>query len=145
MRSLFLLLLIVFLASCAKKSSPVACAGVNHNLSARDGLSDINSKSASDPVFFKRRKRKTKAEDGFRKKDKQVKKSARKAEKGKKKEKTSKAQRRWRFFVKKRQNEKASETENRRLFHVNSGKRKKEIKKKARHPEMGLFPKDMRK
>ncbi|TND10623.1 MAG: hypothetical protein FD123_265 [Bacteroidetes bacterium] len=145
MRLAIIILLLLFLASCAKESSPVACAGVNKNLSARDGMAAVNGKSTKDAVFFKRHKRQKKAEDGFRKKEKRSRQPKEKAEKGKKKEKTSKAERRWRMFVKKRSDEKASESENKKLFHTNHKKRKKEIKKKAKHPEMGLFPKDMRK
>jgi|GEM_PF-2203634 len=144
MRFLAILITLFFFASCAEKESATACAGVNKNLSATDGMSKTSAASTNDAVFFKRRKRAAKAEDGFRKKNRTPRAYGEKAEKGKKKETSSKAERKWRLFKRKRAADKATAAEDKKLFHVNREKRQKEIRKKAKNPEMGLFPKKMR-
>lgn len=84
--------------------------------------------------------------DGFRRENRKMKKYGERAEKGRK-AKSADESRVKRFFRLRRQQRATTEAldrENKKLFHGNEKKRKKEISKKARNPEMGLFPKGMR-
>ena len=85
MKAAFALLLAIAFAlgSCVEPRTAVYCSGVNNNGGAAEGQ---GQGAAKDPHFFKRRKRTAKAQDGFRQKERQAKRSAKKAEKGKKKE-----------------------------------------------------------
>ena len=64
-----------------------------------------------------------------------------KAEKGKKKERDkTKPERKLLKFRRKRSGEKDADQQSQGLFHKNERKRKKEIRKKARNPQGGLWP-----
>lgn len=134
---------LLLLSACKTAKSPTDCAGVNYTTKT-DNRSAAKAKRKANGGFFKRHKRTGKAEDGFKKEQKRQRSYGKMAEKGKKKEKTSKAERKWRLFHKKRADEKATDAESKRLFKSNPKKEAKTRKKKAKHPEMGLFPKKMR-
>ena len=140
----FVLPLLLVFGSCRHTKSPTDCAGVNYVTKIGDKRGAAKAKRKTNGGFFKRRKQNGKAEDGFKKEEKRQRTYGKQAQKGQKTEKSSKAERKWRGFQKKRAAEKATEAENKRLFHTNPKKRAKERKKKAKHPEMGLFPKKMR-
>ncbi|GAB4131044.1 MAG: hypothetical protein Fur0041_00970 [Bacteroidia bacterium] len=88
-----------------------------------------------------RRNKTVKGEDGYRRKEKSFKTYGTKAEKGKKKEKEAgKAEKKWLLFRKNKAAEKDADDQNKRVFRTNEKKRKKEIKKRSKHPQMGLWP-----
>lgn len=136
---LFLLVFLFTFSSCREPRTATSCSGVNQSGSVNN--STQAGDAAKDPHFFKRR-RKVKAQDGFKQKDKKAKRSAKKAEKGKKKQrKESKAERKWRIFKKHvaAENDKSSAQKGNSA--KNERKQKRLQKKRKKHPQMDLFPK----
>ncbi len=135
---IFLLLLSFFIiSSCREPRTATSCSGVNQSNSTANSGAD----PTRDPHFFKRRK-KVKAQDGFKQKDKKSKRAAKKAEKGKKKQrKESKAERKWHLLKKNRDAKNDVVSKGKGNSRKNERKQKKLTRKRKRHPQMGLFPK----
>lgn len=138
MRWLLLLCFLPFaFLSCREQRTAVSCA--NMSSSTNDG--GKGKEADRDPRFFKHRK-KVKAEDGYRRKQKRIKSHGEKAEKGEKKaRKKTKAEKRIGLFRKKQRDNADVKKQNKGLFKNKEKKRKKLIKKRVKHPQEGLFPK----
>lgn len=136
-RGIVFLLFIISISSCREPRTATSCSGVNQSNSA-----DVNAADPTrDPHFFKRRK-KIKAQDGFKQKDKKSKRAVKKAEKGKKQQrKETKAERKWHLFKKNRQAKTDAVSKQKGNSGKNERKQKKLTRKRKRHPQMGLFPK----
>lgn len=133
-----LLLLTMFCFGCVAPRTADSCSGVNHTSTPAVGA-NAEKKSSKRGLF--RRNKTVKGEDGYRRKEKSFKTYGTKAEKGKKKEKEAgKAEKKWLLFRKKKAAEKDADDQNKRVFRTNEKKRKKEIKKRSKHPQMGLWP-----
>ncbi len=136
-RIFFLLLSFFIISSCREPRTATSCSGVNQSNSADNSSAD----PTRDPHFFKRRK-KIKAQDGFKQKDKKSKRAATKAEKGKKKQrKETKAERKWHLLKKNRAAKNDAVSKGKGNSRKNERKQKKLTRKRKRHPQMGLFPK----
>lgn len=132
-----LLVLLCIFVSCREPRTAVSCAnmGNSSNGGAKGNAPD------GDPHFFKRRK-KSKAEHGYRRKERKQNSSGEKAEKGEKKQRgKSKAEKKFALFKKRRRDNSDAQNQNKGVFKNNEKKRKKEIRKRVKHPQDGLFPK----
>lgn len=134
MRLIFLLL-ILCLTSCREPRTAVSCAPMGN--SANNGAKE----KKRERHLFKHRK-KSKAEYGYRRKEKRFESHGEKAEKGEKKErKKTKAEKRFSLFKKKRRDKIESQDQNKGVFRNNEKKHRKRVKKSIKHPQEGLFPK----
>lgn len=121
-------------SSCRETQTAVSCPGASSG--------GVENK-AGDPKkkHISKRQKKAKGQDGFVPKDKKSKRSAKKAEKGKKKEKKeTKVERKWHLFKKKRDVKKDKASNEKGNSRRNERKQRRLEKKRARHPQMGLFP-----
>ncbi len=137
-RIFFLLVSFFLISSCRESRTATSCSGVNQSNPTGNSAS---ADPTRDPHFFKRRK-KVKAQDGFKQKDKKSKRAAKKAEKGKKKQrKETKAERKWHLLKKNRAAKNDAVSKGKGNSRKNERKQKKLTRKRKRHPQMGLFPK----
>lgn len=134
MRLIFLLLILVF-ASCREPRTAVSCANMGNSA----GKAPDAKGADKDPHFFKRRK--SKAERGYRRREKPDKSHGTKAEKGEKKQRDkTKAEKKIGLFRKKRRDQVDTRDQNKGVFRNKDKKRKKLIRKRVKHPQEGLFP-----
>ena len=135
--SLPLFLLLLIFNSCREPKTAVSCSGVNQT-----GAATTNSSGDSKKKHISHRQKKSKGQDGFVAKDKTVKRSARKAEKGKKKERNkTKAEKKFNLFRKKQEAGKDADVKVKSNSKKNERQQKKVKKKKMKHPENGNPPK----
>lgn len=130
----FLLILFFVFPSCYETQTAVSCPGAT--------TAGIESKSGDKKrKHISKRQKKAKGQDGFVPKDKKTKRSEKKAEKGKKKtRKETKVERKWHLFRKNRAVKNDKTVKEKRNSRRNDRRQKKLEKKRARHPQMGLFP-----
>jgi hypothetical protein len=134
-RGIYFLFTAFFLfASCRETQTAVSCPGASDN-SAGGKSGDSKRHHVSG------RQKKAKGQDGFVPKDRKTKRSAKKAEKGKKKEKSeTKAERKWHLFRKNREAKNDVSNKQHGNSRKSERKQKRTTKKRARHPQNGLWP-----
>lgn len=123
------------LFSCREPKTATSCPTLGNTPGHASGKA-----ADGDPHFFRRKKR-SKAEDGFRRKEKRRKEYGERAEKGKKKQRDlTKPEKKVGLFRRKKRGEADAQDQNKGVFKTNEKKRRKEIKKRIKHPQNDLFP-----